>query len=49
MVGVPTLLHEQHLQNVHYRKLVLYDSSDHDGINFLYSDENICFLKQIAV
>lgn len=39
MVGVPTLLHEQHLQNVHYRKLVLYDSSDHDGINFLYSDE----------
>jgi len=40
MVGVPTLLNKEHLQGVRYKKLVLYDSSDHDGINFLYSDES---------
>lgn len=46
MIGVPTLLGKQHLKAVQFRKMVLYDSSDHDGINYLYSDE--AFLQSVT-
>ncbi len=39
MVGVPTRLNQQHMLGVKCTRVILYDSSDHHGINFLYSDE----------
>ncbi len=45
MVGVPTRLSPEHLRKVRYRRMLLYDSSDHDGINFLYSDEAFLLSK----
>ena len=45
MVGVPTRLSREHLKNVRYGRMLLYDSSDHDGINFLYSDEQFLLSK----
>lgn len=46
MVGVPTRLGKQHLEGVQFREMVLYDSSDHDGINYLYSDQ--AFLQSVT-
>ena len=39
-VAVPTRVHKQHLSRIRYRRLVLYDSSDVDGIRFNYSDRD---------
>lgn len=38
-VGLPTSLRGEHLQNVRFRRLVLYDSTDFDGVNFGDSDK----------
>lgn len=37
-VGLPTSLGPQHLRNVKYQRLVLYDSTDYHEVNFEHSD-----------
>ena len=37
-VGLPSSLGPEHLRNVKLRRLVLYDSTDHHGVNFGNSD-----------
>jgi hypothetical protein len=37
-VGIPTLLNAQHLAGIQFNRLVLYDASDNDHLNFEFSD-----------
>ena len=39
-VGLPTTVGREHLRRVKFRRLVLYDSTDFDGINFGDSDKS---------
>lgn len=48
-VGLPTSLNAEHLRGIKFRRLVLYDSTDFDGINFqdsnrefLLGETNLC-------
>lgn len=40
-VGLPTNLSKEHLKKIRYCRIILYDSSDFDGINFDYSDRQL--------
>jgi len=40
MVGLPTHVDREHLTNTRFRRLVLYDATDYDGVNFAYSDRD---------
>ena len=40
-VGLPTSLSKKHLKRIDFRRLVLYDSSDFNGVNFNYSDKSL--------
>lgn len=37
-VGCPTTVDQQHLSNISFRQMVLYDSTDNEGIHFLKSN-----------
>lgn len=37
-VGIPTTLNSQHLAGIEFNRMVLYDSSDDDKLNFGFSD-----------
>lgn len=38
-VGLPTSLNKEHLRQVDFRQMVMYDSSDLHGVKFKYSDQ----------
>ncbi len=38
-VGLPTSLNKEHLEQIEYRRIALYDSSDFNGVNFGYSEK----------
>ncbi len=40
-VGLPTSITKEHLRRIKYRRMVLYDSSDFDGVSFDRSDKSL--------
>ncbi len=47
-VGLPTSLSKEHLRNVKYRRMVMYDSTDMHGVNFGRSDRD-CLLSETNI
>jgi len=39
-VGLPTRLNKEHLRHIQFKRMALYDSTDHNGIAFDYSDRD---------
>jgi hypothetical protein len=47
-VGLPTSISKAHLQRIKFRRLILYDSTDFEGVNFAKSNKS-CLLTETNI